>query len=261
MLARFVLGAVLLGILAVATGVSWPDRPVLKRLAVLGAGLYFVQSYTLYSALERVPAALASILLYSYPVAIAAYSVAVWRKPLARPRIVALVLAISGVILSAGPVAGANPGGIALGIGSAVAYAAYILGIRSMTSSVSPFAANSVVFAATVVPYAGLVLWLRPAPPASMEAWACCVGLAVTTVGAFLAFYAALNRIGAVDASTISSVEPAFTASLAFVTLGERLQPIQLLGGVLCIAAVAVLSREEPQTRAPTARSGTSEAP
>ena len=61
-------------------------------------------------------------------------------------------------------------------------------------------------------------------------------------------FYAGAQRIGAAQASLISTVEPIWTICLAALLFGERLTPIQLVGGALIIGGVllAQLQRGEP---------------
>jgi drug/metabolite transporter (DMT)-like permease len=51
-------------------------------------------------------------------------------------------------------------------------------------------------------------------------------------------FSAGSRLIGAAQASLISTVEPVWTICLAALILGERLGPIQLIGGVLVIGGV-----------------------
>ena len=67
--------------------------------------------------------------------------------------------------------------------------------------------------------------------------------MAVAVISTFVAiqtFSAGSRRIGAAQASLISTVEPVWTITLAAILLGERLGPIQLVGGVLVISGVIV---------------------
>jgi drug/metabolite transporter (DMT)-like permease len=60
----------------------------------------------------------------------------------------------------------------------------------------------------------------------------------ISTFVAIQTFSAGSRRIGAAQASLISTVEPVWTISLAALLLGERLGPIQLVGGALVIGGV-----------------------
>jgi drug/metabolite transporter (DMT)-like permease len=47
--------------------------------------------------------------------------------------------------------------------------------------------------------------------------------------------------VGPTTASILATVEPLVTVLLAFLVFGERLGPVQILGGSLVLAAVLVL--------------------
>jgi drug/metabolite transporter (DMT)-like permease len=71
------------------------------------------------------------------------------------------------------------------------------------------------------------------------EAWFGIVGVAVVaTFVPVQAFYAGTQRIGASQASLISTVEPLWTIATASLIYGERLTPVQLAGGVLILGGV-----------------------
>ena len=73
------------------------------------------------------------------------------------------------------------------------------------------------------------------------DAWVPLVGVGiVSTAIALQAFYAGARRIGAAQASLVSTVEPIYTIILAALLFGERLTPIQLAGGALVIVGVLI---------------------
>jgi drug/metabolite transporter (DMT)-like permease len=93
------------------------------------------------------------------------------------------------------------------------------------------------------------VYWLMagatatPLMPAEIptEAWPGLIAIGVvSTFIAIQTFYAGTKRVGAAQASLISTVEPIWTVALAAILLGERLTPIQLLGGALILVAVVI---------------------
>jgi drug/metabolite transporter (DMT)-like permease len=71
-------------------------------------------------------------------------------------------------------------------------------------------------------------------------AWAGAIAL-VSTVGAVLAFFAGLARVGPSAASILSTLEPVVTVGLAAAAFGESLTAVQLAGGALVLAAVVVM--------------------
>ena len=83
----------------------------------------------------------------------------------------------------------------------------------------------------------------RPVLPGQIpdDAWVPLIGVGiVSTAIALQAFYAGTRRIGAAQASLVSTVEPIYTIVLASLLFGERLTPVQLLGGLLVIVGVLV---------------------
>jgi drug/metabolite transporter (DMT)-like permease len=59
-------------------------------------------------------------------------------------------------------------------------------------------------------------------------------------------FFAALALLGAADTAVVSTAEPVVSVAAAALVLGERLGPVQIVGGVLVVLAVATLARLRP---------------
>jgi drug/metabolite transporter (DMT)-like permease len=73
------------------------------------------------------------------------------------------------------------------------------------------------------------------------DAWPPLVAIAfLASFLAIQAFYAGARRIGAAQAALLSTVEPLTIVILAGIVLGERLEPIQLVGAVLIMVSVVV---------------------
>jgi drug/metabolite transporter (DMT)-like permease len=89
--------------------------------------------------------------------------------------------------------------------------------------------------------------------PRSTAGWSALVAVAlVGTVVAVAAFFAALERLGPADTSVVSTAEPVVSVLVAALVLGERLGPLQVVGGVLVLVAVVVLARLSPEPDADT---------
>ena len=102
--------------------------------------------------------------------------------------------------------------------------------------------------------WAMCVTTAHPVLPAAIpgEAWPGILGVGV--VAGFLAvqgFYAGAQRVGAAQASLISTVEPLWTIVAASLLLGERLEPIQWVGGVLILAGVLLAQMPTRSGRSP----------
>ena len=199
------------------------------------------------------PAALAggvlsSLLLYTYPAMVALASAVVFGERLSPPKLAAVVLACVGVSLAVGPLSGGNPAGVAFALGAAVAYTAYLLTCSKLTLEASSVPAGWLIMTGTFVGYAIIAPVQGIQPPGSAPGWTAALVVAACSMVGIVGMLAGLRRTGPVVASTISVIEPALTSLLAVAVFGERLGPIQLLGGTLILVAAFVLARLEPST-------------
>ena len=243
---RFGLAAVVLMVLARVLGEDLPRGRKLVALLLLGGVGYVTQSLCYFFALETISAGLVSLLLYFYPAIVVVLAALLLRD---RPRPVALACvaaATVGTVLTIGPVEGGQALGVALGLGSALAYSLYILG-SSRVHGVGSFATAGTVLSACAVVYGGLALATRPQLPEAPSAWLALGGVALFgTVIAVTTFFAALALLGPSDTAVVSTVEPVVSIGVAALALGERLGPVQVAGGVVVLLAVGVLARLNP---------------
>jgi drug/metabolite transporter (DMT)-like permease len=272
---RFLIGAMLgwLWVLSSAERRASLARMSRRQLGVslaLGA-LFTGNAGTYYAGLETVPAALAGVLVYTYPVIVAVLSL--WfatRLPGRRPW-VALGLAVAGSVLALGgiDVRSAPPvSGLLLVWASAVIYSVWIIlsarlsgERRDRLATDAPEAVEptgnaavttAVMMSATAAVYAvaGLVVG-RPLDPGRVPADAWPLLAAIGFVASFLAiqtFYAGARRIGAAKGALISTVEPLIIVVLAWLFLGQTLAPIQLAGAALILIAV-IVAQTSPRPR------------
>ena len=275
---RFLIGATLgwLWVLSSAERRASLARMSRRQLGVslaLGA-LFTGNAGTYYAGLESVPAALAGVLVYTYPVIVAVLSL--WfatRLPGRRPW-VALALAVAGSVLALGgiDVRSAPPvSGLLLVWASAVIYSVWIIlsarlsgERRDRLATDAPEAAETtgnaavttaVMMSATAAVYAvaGLLVG-RPLDPGRVPADAWPLLAAIGFVASFLAiqtFYAGARRIGAAKGALISTVEPLIIVVLAWLFLGQTLAPIQLAGAALILIAVIVAQTSPRPSGAP----------
>ena len=167
-------------------------------------------------------------------------------SPLDRRKLLALGLAASGLILALGPGAGRAAGiGVALALGSACAYSAYIIALRRFVRDIPPIAA-----AAVILPSACVVFGLYGVLTGTLDlalsprAYLAIGGIAViSTVFASTMFFAGLALVGASRAAILSTFEPVVTLTLGAALLGERLTATQWAGGACIVGAVFLLYR------------------
>lgn len=255
----------------------WPSQrralrslPRRRLIVLIALGIFFIgNSGTYFAALETVSASLAALIVYIYPAIVAVITIRYGRKLQGRRAWGALGLAIAGVALAVGgidPAAAPPPIGLALIIASPVIYALWIVmaarfgGERGASDVVDapPHEAETpadtppaeaaptaaVMITATAVAWWVLALATsRPVLPSQIpsEAWIPLIGVGiVSTAIALQTFYAGARRIGAAQASLVSTVEPIYTIVLAAILFGESLTPVQLVGGALVIIGVVI---------------------
>lgn len=242
---RFGLAAVALWALALWRGEArWLGLRRTGGVALMGL-LYVGQSAAFFSSLRTIPAAITSILLYVYPVLVTLLARLVLRERLSAMRLLALGLACVGVVLVVGPspTGHLDSGGVILGLASAVVYSTYILVGSLLLHDIPAVYATAVI--GTVGGACYLVFGAVSGNLHGLDGagWGIAVGIAVIpTVIAASAFLAGLSRVGPARASIVSTLEPATTALLAALFLGEGLSAMRLLGGVVVLAAAVLVA-------------------
>lgn len=256
LLTRFGLAFVLLGWFAWSRRIALPPWRRIAALALMGGIGYVGQSICYFEALRFAQAGLVALLLYLYPFFVTVLAAMFLRERLTRVKIGALLLCSAGCALTVGGGVG-QPLGIGLAIGAAMIYSIYIVVGARVSAGVDPRATTLVVCGAAslVLSCAALVRSHAGAPPhwpAHAGGWLALVAIAVfSTVVAILTFFAGMQRLGAARASMLSTLEPGVTVALAAITLGEKLKPGQLAGGLLILAGVLWLSVRDRQSHVP----------
>jgi drug/metabolite transporter (DMT)-like permease len=243
---RFAIAAVAMNLIMVVSRKPYPRGLILLELILLGAIAYVGESLAYFLALKLASAGLVALLLYIYPALVTALSAIFLKEHLTRVKIIALFLALSGTALTLRISSGGSLLGILLGIAAGVDYAIYILlGSRIVRRS-SPLSSTTVIITSTAGVYAGIVAIRGVTYPTTSTGWIAIIAIAlISTVLAFVTFFAGLKRIGPTSASTLSTFEPIVAVVLAAIVLGETISPIQVLGGALILAAVVLLARSD----------------
>jgi drug/metabolite transporter (DMT)-like permease len=238
---RYVIAALL--VLALERG---PRPPLGERLRLWGIGSVFVfNSIAYFRALERIPASVTALVLYTYPVIVALLAALVGVERLTGRAVLAALGAFAGCALTArGAPADAplSPSGVGWALAAAFVYASYIVlssrfgaGVPARVLALHLAQAAAVVCVAFGLAGGGLAL------PLDARALLAVAGMGVvSTVVAMIAFLAGMALVGPTRASVLSSLEVVVTLVLAFLFLGERLGPAQWAGAALILGAVAL---------------------
>jgi len=76
--------------------------------------------------------------------------------------------------------------------------------------------------------------------PHGEAGWVAFVGIGFTTTVAILALYVSTQRVGPSRTALYMNLEPLMTAVLSSIVLGDRMTPLQLIGGTVMIAALCI---------------------
>jgi len=249
--ARLFVGSAALGLLALRYRRPFPRGRALAF--VLGYGVLWFAGYTvlLNWAERHLDAGTAALLVNVAPLLVACVAGIVFHDGFPRPVVVGMLVAFAGVII----ITIGSPGhgavdslGIALGLGTAVLYAAGVLMQKVALRSVDAITATWVGCAA------GLVATLPFVPQAvgelAMASGGAVAGVVFLGIGptaiAFTTWAYALARTDAGRMAATTLCVPALAVLLSWLTLGEVPTALGLLGGALCLTGV-VISRRKPR--------------
>ena len=249
---RFGIASVVMLALMRARGIAFPRGSTLGALIALGALGYGGQAVSYFTAIRLAPAGLAALLLYLHPALVAVLAAVFLHERLTPAKLVALAIALFGTTLTVVPAIGGDAldgapqvlTGLAFAVASAAFYAVYIIVATAIGRRAEALPMSTVVIGAAAVVFIGAALIRGPQWPQTSAGWLAVVGIALlSTVAAITLYFAGLERIGPVRASTLSTIEPLCTVVLAAIVLDESLVPVQLAGGVLILAAAVLIAR------------------
>jgi drug/metabolite transporter (DMT)-like permease len=242
---RFLLAAVLFWVIVAVRGAQLPSRRVIGASLGLGAAGYAAQAGLFFGALTHIDASLTSLLLYLYPMLVFLGAVALRREQVTGRRVGALALASVGaaLVLMSGSLGALDGVGVAMALGAAVVYAAYILVADRLIGTIDTF-----LMAALVTTGAAASTLVAGVGSGSLDlhfaaagwGWIAAMALGSTVLGVS-AFFIGLREVGPATASIVSTAEPVVTVALATAIYGEALGAGQLAGGVLVLGAVVIL--------------------
>ncbi|WP_397408623.1 DMT family transporter [Polaromonas sp.] len=224
-----------------------------KRILPVIGLLIAVQSLCLYSAVARLPVALALLAFNTYPIWTALWDWVLYRRAPERALLLAMPVILIGLALAL-DVLGAASGLGAAGqwgrIGTGVAFAlaaAATFGVALVLTQHEAGDVDGRVRTLTTMSIVGLFALAGVAvqggfqlPQAAIGWW----GLAALTFlygTAFTIMFTVLPKLGVVGNSAIMNVEPVFALVLAWLILGQAIAPVQVAGALLVVGAVMVL--------------------
>ena len=234
-----------------------PRAPGQRRLAVI-AGLFFAADLVAWHyAIAMVGAGLATVLGNTQVVFVAVAAWLFFGERLTARLVVALIIALGGVVLISGVVGGEaygeNPvAGVLLGLFTGAAYAGFLLvqrrGNRDPRRPAGPLL-DATASAALASAAAGVVLGeISFLPTWPSAGWLVILALSAQVVG-YLLISVALPRLPSAVTSIVLLIQPVAAVGLAMLILGESPSPTQLLGVGLVVGGVLLATARAPRGR------------
>ncbi|MDN3516583.1 DMT family transporter [Aquisalimonas lutea] len=244
--ARFAIAGVLLTLLALVVGAPWPRGRELGHVMVCGVLMQALQFGAFYTALDKgLPAAMVAMLQGLNPIAVALLSGSMLGERLDGRHWLGFGLGAAGVLLAVFERIGFAPSGVIL----------CLLGLAGLSLGTvyqKRFAPHMNVMSGTAVHFlisapvvaAAMLLLETPrvtawGPFATSLAWM----VLVNSVGAFLLLNTMLRRSAASRVSTLFFLTPSVTAVLAWLLVGQALQPAAVFGLALSGVGVHLATR------------------
>lgn len=218
------------------------DRPP-NRMALLAGLLFAADLVCWHYAVRYTSVANATVLPNMTPILVTAFAWVVLKERPAPVFLVGMAAAVAGAVamaLSKSSTPGANPHlGDALGAGTAVWYAGYVIAVRYARADLG--AASLMLWSSLVSTPVMLLAAMATSEtilPSEAQVWWALAGLGAThVVGQGLIAWG-LGRLPGPVAAVVMLVQPVVAALLGWLAFGEGLAVQQALGGLLVLAGV-----------------------
>ncbi|QKE72157.1 DMT family transporter [Arthrobacter citreus] len=217
---------------------------------LLGGILYMLQSSFYFSSVKYIPASLAALILYLYPVFVALLSFLVNKEQFTKTITISILLSLIGIILVLGtPAENINLFGIILALSAAVVYSIYIIVGGRVSLEVPPL-----VTSAYISLFASISFFLVGMSTSSIHihlkfvGWLSILGISIiSSVIAMSAFFTGVKLIGPTKGAVLSMVEPVVTIMCSTILFHENMSLFQLLGGTVVLggALLVVVTSEK----------------
>jgi drug/metabolite transporter (DMT)-like permease len=243
---------VLLPFLAVTQGwqrIKLPGRDLAYcfLFGILGVA---VSNYFYYVAIQRINVAIAIVVQYTAPVWVLLYVVARGQQKLTLQKVLAVVMAITGIALLIGLIGSGSLSnfridayGLIAALLASFSFAFYNVGGHHILARYDRWRVLVWTLAAATA------FWLVVNPPWKIASahyapaqWLFLFVFSIISVlAAFSLYFLGLQYLEPTRAIIASCLEPVFSILLAAVLLGEMLRPIQSLGIVFVLAAIVIV--------------------
>src|SRR2546423_6715367 len=214
-------------------------------LVLVAALMIFLNQLAFVYSIKLAHASTVALLLGTTPIFIGLISLALRLERLPKAFWIGAAITFAGVALIAianGSV-GSSLNGTLIAIATALTWAFYTVTIAPLMRRYSPFRISALVLAIGWVPLA-----LVSIPQVSEQhfsfGWKVWLGLGYAIVGPLfltnILWFTAIDRVGASRASLFGNLQPFFAVLFALILLSESLSGLEIAGGVLIFAGIAL---------------------
>ncbi|MDJ1471967.1 DMT family transporter [Cytophagaceae bacterium DM2B3-1] len=228
---------------------TFTDYGKLAGLGILG---YYAASILDFWGLQYVSAGLERLILFVYPTLVVVISWSVFKKPIGRTEVFALVLTYAGMLVVFSGQSFLKQTNIWMGafliFGSALTYAIYLVGSGRMIPRFGAVRFNA--YAMIVSSFAVILHYLISYPeslwhfPAQVYYYGMALAIFSTVIPTFLVT-AGIKIIGAGRAAIVASIGPVSTIVLGYFFLNETVELREGIGTVLVLAGVLLVSTKK----------------
>ena len=227
-------------------------KPAVFRIAprdilyFIGTGVvsFLFFSWCYFRCIQTSSLAVAATLLYTGPTFVTVLSALLWKEPVTRRKLLALLMTFLGCALVTSVFdARLNLPGLAFGLGSGFCYALYSIFGRY---ALNRYIVETVTLWTFLCAAAGSAFFLfRPAElallaqPRTLLVSACLAAL--STVAPFLLYTKGLSAVSSSHAAILATIEPAVAVLVSVLAFGEALTLPAAFGVALILAAVVIL--------------------
>ena len=213
-----------------------------------GTGIVSVMLFTVcyFSCQKLCSLAVASILLYTAPAIVVLLSALLWREPVTRRKVAALLLTLVGCACVTGVFSGdltVTIPGILLGLGAGFFYALYSIFGRC---ALAHYDSMTVTYWTFVFCGLGSLVLTRPEELqtgfSQLSVWLLALGLVVISTALPYIFYTrGLSRVESGQASIMASLEPVAASLTGMLVFHEAMTPLTFAGILCVLAGVSIL--------------------
>ncbi|HLU09969.1 MAG TPA: DMT family transporter [Oceanobacillus sp.] len=237
------------------------------RIALILGPLLAVAAVVAFFGLDLIPPGTYVVIFYTYPAMVAIISLFMGER-LSSWGWIALALTLVGVGLSAPDFSegmrGENLPGVLFALSNALVVAVYFVIsnrlLRGRANTIPAVVqASAWTVSGTFLSLFAVALFTGFSIPQSSDVWLNLVGLAlVSTLLPIFTLNIGIQKLGPTRAAIFGTIEPLTTSLLALIFLGEIMQPIQWLGGLVIVASVILLQTlgSQPERRMEMRASG-----